>query len=293
MGGVPAGSPSGEVGSGEVGSGDPSGLRMADGVTEVLRSRLPWIPEVLLILGSGAGALADEVEHPIEVPFQAIPGFPLATVTGHSGRFVAGILQGRRVLVQAGRLHLYEGHSAAVVGASVRAAGELGIRTLIVTNASGGIRSDLVAGDLLILRDHLNLMGTNPLRGAVLSGEERFPDLSEPYDPELRRRARAVADRLGIPLTEGVYAAVQGPSYETPAEVRMIEILGGDVVGMSTVPEVIVARARGMRVLGLSLIANPAAGRSASPLSHAEVLEVVRSAAPRWVRLLRAILEEL
>jgi purine-nucleoside phosphorylase len=261
-----------------------------EATAEALRGRLPWTPEILAVLGSGLGALADAVEEPISIPFQDLPGLPPAGVGGHQGRFVAGVLEGRRVLVQAGRFHFYEGHPAEVVLAPVRAAALLGVSTLLVTNAAGGVNPDFGPGTLMLIRDHLNLMGRNPLVGPGAPGEPRFPDMSVAYDADLRALARRTADELGIPLEEGVYAAVSGPSYETPAEVRMIGLLGGDAVGMSTVPEVIVARARGMRVLGISLITNPGAGISSRPLSHQEVLEAGQEAGPRFQRLIRGIL---
>jgi purine-nucleoside phosphorylase len=259
-------------------------------IAAALRERLPWTPEVLAVLGSGLGALADGVEDPISIPFPELPGLPAAGVGGHQGRFVAGVLEGRRVLVQAGRFHFYEGHPAGVVLAPVRAASLLGVPTLLVTNAAGGVNPDFGPGTLMLIRDHLNLMGQNPLVGPGVPGEPRFPDMSVAYDAHLRALARRTAEELGIPLEAGVYAAVSGPSYETPSEVRMIGLLGGDAVGMSTVPEVIVARARGMRVLGISLITNPGAGISPRPLSHQEVLEAGREAAPRFQRLIRGIL---
>jgi purine-nucleoside phosphorylase len=264
-----------------------------EATAEALRGRLPWTPEILAVLGSGLGALADAVEEPISIPFQDLPGLPPAGVGGHQGRFVAGVLEGRRVLVQAGRFHFYEGHPAGVVLAPVRAAALLGVSTLLVTNAAGGVNPDFGLGTLMLIRDHLNLMGRNPLVGPGIPGEPRFPDMSVAYDADLRALARRTAKELGIPLEEGVYAAVSGPSYETPAEVRMIGLLGGDAVGMSTVPEVIVARARGMRVLGISLITNPGAGISSRPLSHQEVLEAGQEAAPRFQRLIRGILAAL
>lgn len=262
----------------------------AEAVARALQERLPWTPEVLAVLGSGLGGLAGAVEDPVSIPFQELPGLPSAGVGGHQGRFVAGSLEGRRILVQAGRFHLYEGHPASVVVAPVRAAALLGIPTLLVTNAAGGVNPALGPGALMLIRDHLNLMGRNPLVGPGEAGEPRFPDMSAAYDPELRARTRATAEGLGIPLEEGVYAAVSGPSYETPAEVRMIGLLGGDAVGMSTVPEVIAARARGMRVLGVSLITNSAAGISSGALSHEEVLAAGQEAAPRFQRLIRGVL---
>ena len=267
--------------------------RNVEATARALRERLPWTPEVLGVLGSGLGSLAERVEDAIAIPFRDLPGLPPAGVGGHEGRFVAGMLEGRRVLIQAGRLHFYEGHPAEVVVAPVRAAAVLGVSTLIVTNAAGGVNPDFGPGTLMLIRDHLNLMGCNPLVGPGTPGETRFPDMSVAYDADLQTGTREAARKLGIPLEEGVYAAVSGPSYETPAEVRMIGLLGGDAVGMSTVPEVIVARARGMRVLGISLITNPGAGISSRPLSHREVLEAGEEAAPRFQQLVRAVLAGL
>lgn len=242
---------------------------------DVVRRRIaPRKPKIALVLGSGLGFLADRVEGAVRVPYADIPGFPEPGVQGHKGELVAGTLGGVPVLVQAGRFHLYEGHDAVTAGLPVRVFARLGITTLVVTNASGGIRSGFGAGTLMLLSDHLNLMFRNPLIGPVVDGEERFPDMTEAYDVGLRRLAKEAAARLKIPLEEGVYAALLGPSYETPAEVRMLGKMGADAVGMSTVPEVIVARARGMKCLGFSIVTNPAAGLSGANLSHQEVLDV-------------------
>ncbi len=268
------------------------GASFAARAAEVLSQRLPEQPELLLILGSGLGQVAEAVDDAVVVPFEDLPGFPSPSVTGHAGRYVSGILEGRRVLVQQGRYHVYEGHAPSVVTLPVRTARALGIRRVIATNAAGGIRRDLDAGSIVLIDDHINLQFANPLIGPVQVREQRFPDMSAPYDPTWMVRSEAVALRLGIPLTRGVYAAVTGPSYETPAEVRMLERMGADVVGMSTVPEVIVARAGGMRCLAFSLVTNPAAGRSAAPLDHAEVVEVGRRAGATLERLLRGVVGE-
>jgi purine-nucleoside phosphorylase len=265
----------------------------ADPAVEVLRARLPWTPEILLVLGSGLGRLADHVDDAVRVSFADLPGYPAPGVQGHAGRYVAGRVEGRRVLLQQGRYHLYEGHPMEVVGRPVRTAHALGVGTLVVTNAAGGIRRDLAPGSLLLLDDHLNLQYRSPLTGPVRLGEARFPDLSRPYDPELQRCAAEAALRLGVHLPRGVYAAVTGPAYETPAEIRMLERMGADVVGMSTVPEVLVARARGMRCLGFSLVTNYAAGIGAHPLDHAEVVDVGREAGATLERLVRAVISEL
>lgn len=231
-------------------------------------------PAMALVLGSGLGELVRRMDERIDVPFADLPGFPASTVAGHAGRIVAGSLAGVFVVAFAGRFHLYEGHDAATAALPARIAHALGADTLFVSNAAGGVRRTFRGGDLMLIRDHINLMWRNPLVGPVRDGETRFPDMSDPYDPGLLETLRAAAAAVGVPVVEGVYAALLGPSYETPAEVRMLERMGADAVGMSTVPEVIAARALGLRVAGMSCISNPAAGLSATPLSHDEVLEV-------------------
>jgi purine-nucleoside phosphorylase len=258
-----------------------------------MNQRLGEVPEVLAVLGSGLGFLADALTDPVEIPMSDLEGLPAAGVAGHSGRFVCGILEGRRVLVQSGRFHLYEGHAPAVVVAPVRIAAALGVRTLVVTNAAGGVNPAFTPGTIMLIEDHLNLTGVNPLVGPTRPGEPRFPDMSRAWDPALRALARECAGELDLELARGTYAAVLGPSYETPAEVCMLAALGADAVGMSTVPEVIAARSAGLRVLGLSLITNAAAGVTDATLSHDEVLAAGREAAPRFERLLRAIMARL
>ena len=236
-------------------------------------------PRVAIVLGSGLGFLADEVVNPIHIPYHTIPGFPEPGVAGHKGELVAGMLEGVPVIVQAGRFHMYEGHPAEVAALPTRVFAELGVEILIVTNAAGGVRRTFPGGTLMLIADHINLMCRNPLIGQPQPGEQRFPIMHEPYDGELRTLARSVAREAGIRLEEGVYAGLLGPSYETPTEVRMLEKLGADAVGMSTVPEVLVARSRGIRCLGFSSITNPGAGLSAQPLSHEEVLEASKEIA--------------
>lgn len=230
-------------------------------------------PVVAIVLGSGLGGFADRIGDAIRLPYRDLPGFPLPTVSGHGGELVVGTVAGRTVLAQSGRFHLYEGHDPATCALPVRLFAELGIGVLLVTNAAGGVRRTFASGSLMLIADHINLTFRNPLIGRVLTGEERFPDMSAPYDGGLRRLARDVARERGIPLDDGVYAGLLGPSYETPAEIRMLERLGADAVGMSTVTEVIAARARGLRCLGISTITNLAAGISPTRLSHEEVLE--------------------
>lgn len=265
----------------------------AAAAAEYLRPRLEVEPEVALVLGSGLGALADEVQDSVRVEYGEIPGFAASTVVGHAGMLVAGTLEGRAVLAFQGRYHAYEGHPAEALALPVRTAAALGAHTLVVTCAAGGVSPDRRPGDLMLLSDHLNLMGRNPLVGPVLPGEERFPDMTRAYDPELMALADAVGRREGIALAHGVYAALLGPSYETPAEVRMLATLGADAVGMSTVPEVIAARAGGLRVLGIALITNAAAGVSGALLDHDEVVAAGAEAAERFQRLVRGILREL
>ena len=250
-------------------------------------------PDVTAVLGSGLSDLARGMEDAVEVPFHEVPGFPSAGVKGHAGRYVRGRLEGRLVLMQAGRFHVYEGHPMALVCAPVRIARALGARTLLLTNAAGGVSRGLEPGTIMLIDDHLNLMFRSPLSGPVGAGEARFPDMSAPYDPGLQRLAEKVALAEGIRLERGTYAAVAGPSYETPAEVRMLARCGADAIGMSTVPEVITARASGMRCVAFSLITNRAAGLSLEPLSHDEVLETGRTAGASLKRLVRGVIREM
>jgi purine-nucleoside phosphorylase len=245
------------------------------------------VPRIALILGSGLGGLASELDDRVEIPFRDIPGFPAASVSGHAGVVAAGKLEGVPVLAFAGRFHMYEGHSADTAALPVRVAHALGARTLFVSNAAGGINAAYGPGDLMLIRDHINMMFRNPLIGAVRGGETRFPDMSDPYDPALLEHLRAAAAALGIGVREGVYVGLLGPSYETLAEVRMLRVFGADAVGMSTVPEVIAARALGMRVAGVSCITNAAAGLADAPLDHAEVLAVTARGAERFKSLVR------
>jgi purine-nucleoside phosphorylase len=258
-----------------------------------LRERVTRAPSLVLVLGSGLGELVDEIADPVAIPCADVPGFPSGRVSGHAGRLVAGILNGVEVIAMQGRFHLYEGISPERVAYPLRMLARLGPVGVIVTNAAGGLRPGTRAGDLMMIADHLNLMWRNPLVGPLIPGDFRFPDLSEPYDPEFRRAAAEVALAQGIRLEEGVYAGVLGPSYETPAEIRMLGRLGADAVGMSTVPEVIVARAIGLRVLGISVITNLGAGLSPTPLSHDEVLEAGARVRPRLVRLLREVVARI
>ena len=272
-------------------TGGPSPVDAAAGpIRAALGARRPT---VAIVLGSGLGYLAERLAEPVRIGYGDIPHFPLPTVIGHAGELVCGTLGGKMVLAQSGRFHLYEGHSAAVAALPVRVFAALGIGTLILTNAAGGIRRTFSRGALMMIADQINLSFRNPLIGPVLPGEERFPDMSDPYDPELRKLAREVARARGLRLEEGVYVQMLGPSYETPSEVRMAERLGADAVGMSTAVEVIAARARGMRCLGFSTITNPAAGITGERLDHAEVMEVAKRVAGDLERLVEGVVAEL
>jgi purine-nucleoside phosphorylase len=249
------------------------GSRLDEAVA-VVRDRSPLRPTIGAVLGSGLGAFADALQDSVAVPFDEIPHFPASTVEGHAGALVVGSIEGVPLAVLKGRVHFYEGRSLEDVVFPVRVLGRLGVRTLCLTNAAGAINQAFQAGELMVLSDHINLLG-NPLVGpneAELG--PRFPDMSEAYDPELRRIAARAGAAAGVTTHEGVYIAVTGPSYETPAEIRMARTLGADAVGMSTVPEVIAARHMGMRVLALSCLTNLAAGVSKQPLDHRDVLVV-------------------
>lgn len=259
----------------------------ADAVRERIGGRQPTIA---VVAGSGLGFLADRLDDAVRVPYAEIPGFPQPTVIGHAGELVAGTLAGRQVVVQSGRFHLYEGHAPSVVTFPVRVFAELGATTLLATNAAGGIRRTFVSGGIMLISDHINFTGVSPLTGPALPGEERFPDMSDPYDAELRAVARDVAGGLGLKLEEGVYLGLLGPSYETPAEIRAFEKWGADAVGMSTVLEVIAARARGMRCVGFSTVTNAAAGISPTKLSHAEVMEVANRVRDDLGRLVEGVI---
>lgn len=264
---------------------------------DTLRHRLTLSPEVGIILGSGLSAVAEAVEAEAIIPYPDIPHFPCATVEGHAGQLVVGYLQGRPVMVLQGRAHYYEGYSMAQITLPVRVMQALGMKTLIVTNAAGGLNLSFHVGDVMIIRDHINLIGMaglNPLRGPNLERfGPRFPDMSCAYDPDLRALARTVADAAQIPVHEGVYICLAGPSFETPADIRFLRLIGADAVGMSTVPEVTVARHGGMRVLGLSGITNLATAENENAASHEEVLEAGRVLVPRVETIIRGVLQQL
>jgi len=250
-------------------------------------------PVLAIVLGSGLGGLAARITDASAIAFAEVPGFSAATVAGHAGRLIAGRLAGRPVVALAGRFHMYEGHPAEQAGFPVRVLHALGARTLFLSNAAGGINPAFAPGDLMSITDHLNLMFRNPLVGALVAGDVRFPDMSEPYDRALSALLREQAASLGIPMREGVYCGLLGPTYETPAEVRMLRELGADAVGMSTVPEAVVARALGMRVAGVSCITNLASGVSPTPLSHAEVIETTTRVASQFETLVERFVAAL
>jgi purine-nucleoside phosphorylase len=274
-----------------VAANSPEGIEAA---AEAIRERLgSRRPKVAVVLGSGLGFLTDHMEESISIPYSDIPGFPATTVIGHGAQLVVGRLAGKQVLVQSGRFHLYEGHDAHVTALPVRVFATLGIDTLLLTNAAGGIRRTFSSGTVMLIADHINLTFRNPLTGPVLPGEERFPDMSGPYDASLRAVAREVARERRVAMDEGVYVQLLGPSYETPAEIRMLDRLGADAVGMSTVVEVIAARARGVRCLGFSVITNLAAGISPTKLHHGEVMETAHRVRNELAGLVEGVIERL
>ncbi|KPV56659.1 purine nucleoside phosphorylase [Paenibacillus sp. A3] len=261
---------------------------------EYIRGKYPEKPEISLILGSGLGVLADLVEGGVTIPYEDIPHFPVSTVEGHAGELLLGKVEGKHVLMMKGRFHMYEGYGVETVSFPVRVMKELGVEKLLVTNAAGGINTSFEVGDLMLIRDHINFTFRNPLIGPNNSElGVRFPDMSEAYSRRLREAAKEVAAEQGLKLQEGVYLGLLGPSYETPAEIRMMRTLGGDAVGMSTVPEVLVARHAGIEVLGFSCISNMAAGILDQPLSHAEVMETTERAKPKFLKLVLGIISRI
>ena len=262
--------------------------------SDAIRARIPEIPSIGVVLGSGLGDFANALADGVSMPYDQLPHWPASRVIGHEGRLVVGRSRGRTVAALAGRCHVYEGHDLRTVTFAVRALGVLGVKTLILTNAAGGVNTGFAQGALMVIDDHINLIGDNPLAGP---NEDRFgprfPDMTEVYSPRLRGIADAAGRRLPLPLPHGVYAALLGPSYETPAEIRYLRTIGADAVGMSTVPEAIVARHMGIDVLGISCITNMAAGVLPKPLDHAEVMETARRIRGQFIALLEAIIEQL
>ena len=266
-----------------------------DQAVSAIRRRLGSVPRVGLVLGSGLGSFADGLSERVAVPYAEIPNFPVSTgVVGHAGELVLGRVDETPVAVLSGRVHYYEGRPMSDVVFPARVLARLGIRAAVLTNAAGGVRLTFRPGDLMLLTDHINGFGTNPLIGVNEDAlGPRFPDMSAVYDPALRRIAKAAGRQLRIPLKEGVYIGLHGPSYETPAEIRALRRIGVDAVGMSTVPEAIALRHAGVRVLGISTITNMAAGILKKPLVHSEVLEVTQRIGTRFVKLLAAIVPKI
>lgn len=261
---------------------------------EYIKSKINNTPEIGLILGSGLGVLGDEIENPVIIKYDEIPNFPVSTVEGHSGQLVIGNLEGKFVIAMQGRFHFYEGYSMETVTFPVRVMKELGVKTVIVTNAAGGANKDFKPGDLMIIKDHINLSGNNPLIGPNDNRlGVRFPDMSTAYTPKYRELAKECAKELGIEVQEGVYTFFSGPTYETPAEIRFAQTIGSDAVGMSTVPEVIVARHSGLDVVGISCITNMAAGILDQPLNHEEVIETTQKVKSEFLSLVKSIVNKL
>ncbi|HEU4509497.1 MAG TPA: purine-nucleoside phosphorylase [Pyrinomonadaceae bacterium] len=262
----------------------------AEHATRIIRARTNLEPRIAVVLGSGLGGFADDFEDASGIPYEEIPGFKRSTAQGHAGRLVVGKVDSVPVVAMQGRVHYYEGYSLEEVTFPIRTFSLLGIKTLILTNAAGGINVQLTQGGLMVLTDHLNLMGDNPLRGA---NDERFgprfPDMSSVYSPELQELAIEEARAIGVEVRRGVYCALSGPSYETPAEIHLLRNLGADAVGMSTVPEAIVARHMGLEVLGISCITNMAAGISDEPINHEEVMATGDRVRESFTELLRRV----
>lgn len=272
-------------------------LSQFDETAHAVKARIGQLPAFGLILGSGLGGLADAVERAVHIPYPELPHWPTSTVQGHSGQLVAGHLEGQPVLVMQGRAHYYEGYSMAQVGLPLRVMQRLGVHTVIITNAAGGVNPEFSPGDVMLITDHLNLIGMSglsPLRGPNIDElGPRFPDMMHAYNPELRAAAVRVAQQAGVRLQQGVYAGLAGPNFETPADLRFLRVVGADAVGMSTVPEVIVARQGGMRVLGFSGISNKANLDGNTPTTHAEVLQAGALIVPKLEKIVRGVLAEV
>ncbi len=253
-----------------------------------IKSKTGSEPKIGLVLGSGLGELADEIKNPGILDFPEIPHFPVSSVKGHRGQVVAGELCGKSIIALAGRIHFYEGYSMQQVVFPVEVMAGCGIKKIIITNAGGGINSDYRPGDIVIIKDHINLMGDNPLKGSA-----DFIDMTRAYDPALISLALQAGSSAGLILNKGVYAAMQGPSYETPAEIEMLRRIGADIAGMSTVPEVIAANKKGLKVLGLSMITNMAAGITGESLSHDEVIETTEKSKEKFKMLVKKIIEKM
>lgn len=268
-------------------------IQMIDDAASYIRNHIDFTPQIAIILGSGLGPLAGEITSQVVMKYSDIPHFKASAVAGHAGELIAGTIDGRKVLVMNGRFHYYEGHPMEIVTLPIRVFARLGIRNLLVTNAAGGIADRLNPGSVMLITDHLSMMCPSPLIGPNLDEfGPRFPDMTDVYTPELLDIARHAAAVSGVSVEEGVYCYFRGPQYETPAEIRAVRALGADAAGMSTVPEAIVARHCGMRILGISLITNKAAGLGNGGLSHTEVNETANSSEERIIRLVHQILDE-
>ena len=261
--------------------------KIAEAVT-VLKRHIPFQPKIGIILGSGLDGLADEIQEAVRVRFADIPNFPVSSVDGHRGEVVSGHLGGASLFALSGRVHYYEGYAMQQVAFPIRVMAAFGVKTVIVASAVGAVNESYRLGDIVAISDHINLMGDNPLKGSV-----NFVDLTEAYSRQLRDLAQATAAKLGITLQSGVYVALSGPSYETPAEIRALRSLGADIVGMSTVPEVIMANSLGMRVLGLSMVTNMGAGMSGKPLSHQEVIMTSKKESEKFTALVKGVIEAI
>jgi len=269
-------------------------LERMEEASSFIRSRTNVQPQIGLILGSGLGELAEDIQEAERIPYAAIPHFPVSTVEGHAGQLVAGLLQGKPVIAMQGRFHYYEGYSMQEVTFPVRVMKHLGVGRLFVTNACGGMNPQFKPGDLMVISDHLNMTGANPLIGgneAALG--PRFPDMSRAYTPELQALVRDTAASLGIEVQTGVYAGISGPNYMTPAELKMLRLMGGDAVGMSTVPEVIIASHMAMEVIGISCVTDMAIGETLEPLSHEQVIETANRTKPKFIALVKAVIPKL
>jgi len=272
---------------------NPVNIRL-DETLSFVRRRLPDKPEIAVVLGSGLGPLAEMIETPIRIPYGEIPHFPVSTVSGHAGELIGGLLKGRRLICMNGRVHFYEGYALADITYPIKLFKRLGVETLILTNAVGGINTRLAAGDLMVIVDHINLMGSNPLIGENNDAlGPRFPDMSEVYSRRLQEVALKTGQEIGIDLKTGVYAALSGPSYETPAEIRMLSILGADAVGMSVVPEAIIGNHMGLELLAISCVTNAAAGILDQKLSHEDVKATAARIKDDFSRLISRIIEQI
>lgn len=261
---------------------------------DYIKSKIKGNVDVAVVLGTGLGSLVDYIDEKISIKYTEIPHFPVSTVVGHAGEFIYGKIGNKNVLAMNGRFHFYEGYDMSVVTFPIRVISSLGVNKIIVTNAAGGMNPEFEAGDLMVITDHINMMGTNPLIGKNI--EEfgpRFPDMSEAYNKKLTNLALTVAEDLNIKVQKGVYVAVSGPTYETPAELRMLRIMGADAVGMSTIPEVIVANHSGMKVLGISCITDMAIPDSLEPLDHERVVETANKAKTKFVNLVKETIQRL